>query len=1217
LGTGPTKACVCGEIPGSPAEAGTTPQVCPKCGGVVQATPPTAAAAATPPKDEGIEQILLRKGWVTPEQIAAARQKQQEASGQGKSIRIGEALVEMKAVTPEQVRGALAQQDKVQMRCPTCRKTYNVKGLRAGTRAVCRKCGSVLVPPGTSTDVHAEDSESSLQHVPAGVAVDPGLADLVPGYRIERCLGKGGMGVVYLARQKSLDRLVAIKVLSKELAGDAGYVKRFLAEARSAAKLGHENIVAAVDTGESKGSYYFIMEYVEGETLESLIRRDGAIKERRALDIARQIALGLKHACEQGLIHRDVKPTNVMMTPAGVAKICDFGLARDIHSDVTMTQAGMVHSSPAYSSPEQCKASPGLDHRSDMYSLGISLFEMLTAQLPFKGSSPSALFVQQVTEAPPAPRAINPSISQGANAFVLRLLRKEPEKRFKTYDELLASLDDLRRGAAAAPAAERRVSPVVHSKPSKAPWAIAAGVLLLLTVGAIFMLKGGRTEGAGSSGSGAGDAAAVEQLLKEAKAFDKSAHGRPSEYPAVRAKWKALVERFRGTSHHNTFAGPLLEFESRVSEEGDRLADRYLSEGDSKLAVGRAAEALLTLRNYPQGYQDTGAWKRVSDKLSEIDRLIESRYEQGKQDVAGLITVGRHAEAQQRLRDLRLVVGNQGDSGIEYVRPAYKDELDAMSRRLDEESLIAKRLEAEARQKEAGPKPPAPASSVPAVPPKPPAENRPAPEPATPKLPEPKKRSVPGAGEQGESEKVIRELFKAEYAKPAKSDKIDLARKLIKLARETRDDPAGKYVLLREAKDVGALAGDEAAVRDAIDDLAREYQVDPRAMRESALISAGQGAKSPEDFRGVVLLSIRCADEALAAEDYEAAFRMATSGAAMARRAKDLPLITKADAKVKECEEGKSRAGSIRKSKEALAKNPDDPEANAQVGHYLCTVKEDWFSGLPLLAKGTPGPVREMALRDLTSPSDPAPRMALADGWWDVAEKESGLARAAMRRRAAYWYELAAPGITGFNKVKLEKRIQEAGAPSPGESVIDLLKLMSPKDSVGTEWSLSGQTLLSPQGAGCRIQIPYAPGDSEYDLVVVEQSKGGSGNFEIGLAYGGRQFLVDLDGSLSTDLSGLHLVDGRSSHDNETTRRGRQLNKSGSTIICSVRRTGVSVVVDGRTVIDYRGDYGRLTLAPMFSVPNNEALFLAAWDSRAAVTQVSLRTVSGQGKLLR
>src|SRR5262245_39812378 len=345
--------------------------------------------APTPPTATSIEKIVLEKGWATREQIRAAAKYQAQKKAAGEDVTMSQALVALGILTEVQIRRAI---------------------------------GGRNAPPPPRTGPHP-------------------LAEAIKGYTIEKQLGSGGMGDVYLARQNSLDRLVALKILPAHLATDEAFIERFVVEARAAGKVFHENIVAAVDIGESNGRYFFAMELVEGPTLQQLISRRGATTEKFALDITRQVARGLKQAYLNGLIHRDIKPGNIMITTEKVAKICDFGLARDLESDVTLTKPGVVQSSPAYASPEQCRGRQDLDHRTDMYSLGVTLFEMLTGERPFTAATASALFTKHATEAPPPPQEINPDVTDATTALVLRLLKKDPNKRFETYDQLIEAID--------------------------------------------------------------------------------------------------------------------------------------------------------------------------------------------------------------------------------------------------------------------------------------------------------------------------------------------------------------------------------------------------------------------------------------------------------------------------------------------------------------------------------------------------------------------------------------------------------------------------------------------------------------------------------------------------------------------------------------------------------------------------------------------------------
>jgi serine/threonine-protein kinase len=215
------------------------------------------------------------------------------------------------------------------------------------------------------------------------------------GYELIRKLGEGGMGATYLARQVSMDRLVALKVLKKGLAKKAGFVERFVREAHLAGRLSHANIVQALDVGEAGGFHYLAMDYVEGQTASALIPSGGAMPEAQALDIALQVARALEAAHRQGIVHRDVKPENILVTAEGIAKLCDFGLAREAEGESGLTQTGTALGTPHYIAPEQARGEGGVDVRADIYSLGATLYHLVTGRTPFEGPTAAVVAGRQ------------------------------------------------------------------------------------------------------------------------------------------------------------------------------------------------------------------------------------------------------------------------------------------------------------------------------------------------------------------------------------------------------------------------------------------------------------------------------------------------------------------------------------------------------------------------------------------------------------------------------------------------------------------------------------------------------------------------------------------------------------------------------------------------------------------------------------------------------
>ena len=348
------------------------------------------------------------------------------ADTSSEDTQISRLVVERHLATAEEVRVAAEQCDQL---------------ARTGRP---RPLGDVLVDLGFLT-------RTQLSRITGAGNEDSGgrPAQQIAGYQILKKVGAGAMAVVYKARQLSLDRIVAVKVLPRRLSKNSEFVERFYREGRAAAALGHNNIVQAIDVGESGGFHFFVMEFVEGCTVYDELASGKVYNEAEAIDIVTQIAEALLHAHERGFIHRDVKPKNIMLTKDRVAKLADMGLAREATDvEAAMAEAGRAYGTPYYISPEQIRGEVNIDHRADIYSLGATFYHMVTGRVPFEAPTPSAVMHKHLKEPLTPPDHINTSLTSGCGAMIEMMMAKNADERYPNCRTVLHDLDLLARGEA-------------------------------------------------------------------------------------------------------------------------------------------------------------------------------------------------------------------------------------------------------------------------------------------------------------------------------------------------------------------------------------------------------------------------------------------------------------------------------------------------------------------------------------------------------------------------------------------------------------------------------------------------------------------------------------------------------------------------------------------------------------------------------------------------
>jgi len=361
-----------------------------------------------------------------------------------------------------------------------------------------------------------------------------GSPPVVPGYTIDRLLGRGGMGEVWLAEHATLHRTLALKVLRPELACDSAFVERFLREARAAARIHHPGVVMVHDAGQVDGGLYLAMEYMPGGDLRSCITAGRGLPLAQAIDLCLGAAEGLQALHDAGLIHRDLKPENILLDAAGRPKIADFGLARTTQGDDRMTATGMAMGTPAYMSPEQAQGVADLDERSDVYALGATLFALLAGRPPFVGATPWVVVAQVMKDPPPEIRQLVPQIPAALGALLTRTLAKERSARPATARIFAEELRRIRDGGSAPASRPPRSgwasgwAKVTRRLPSRTTLAVSAAVAVML---ALWLLMAGASQ---TSQKGSDRAANAGETKPSVKTADSA---RPSgEEPSASAR---------------------------------------------------------------------------------------------------------------------------------------------------------------------------------------------------------------------------------------------------------------------------------------------------------------------------------------------------------------------------------------------------------------------------------------------------------------------------------------------------------------------------------------------------------------------------------------------------------------------------------------------------------------------------------------------------------
>lgn len=614
--------------------------------------------------------------------------------------------------------------------------------------------------------------------------------------------------------------------------------------------------------------------------------------------------------------------------------------------------------------------------------------------------------------------------------------------------------------------------------------------------------------------------------------------------------------------------------------------------------------------------QDLGAVLEKADKLLEESKTA---YEEAreKSSAQGFVEAGFKLE-EARIKYLVLQEIGQGDQ-----QATAADRLRAVNQ-LSKLIHDAKVAVAGTPASAASAKDPAPKSPDAPEAPASPAAKSPSPLPASVSVKEALKRlAIPDAAKQKEAEALVRELFKDQYAKKAPADRKELAALLLEQAARAQEDPASQYVLFHEALDASLHAGEVRIAGESIDGMARIFDFDPLPLKSSAWATMVKAARSLEELAVLADAHLRLADEYAAVDQYEPADKTCTVAVGLAKKSTDQALLARATSRSKELAEAKSRFQTLKRVLETLAKNPVDSQANLEMGQYVCFVKGNWDLGICFLGKGSDAVLKSLAEREKAFPAGAPERLALADGWWDLGQKESSpLRKGQILAHAGSLYAACLAELSPLIRLRVQKRLDSLKPAGAGQALlgpsVDLLKMTDPKkDSVTGEWKLERDVLTMPAGTpGASvhwIQIPYVLPD-EYDLKIVAARKSGTHDLFIHLVGGGRTMLMHLDGCPSGNKMGIQTVDGKNWEDNETTVRDTKLfvDDKPHTVFITVRKNRLTMAFDGKVYIDWKTDFTKLRGEE--DIPNPKALGLANWETSFELSQILIVPVSGQGK---
>jgi TolA-binding protein len=534
---------------------------------------------------------------------------------------------------------------------------------------------------------------------------------VIEGYELLAKIGSGGMGTVYKARKEGIDKIVAIKILPPVLARNQDFIKRFFREARAAGMLNHPNIVAGFDVGESGGYYYFAMEYVEGQTVGQALAKEGRMSEARALNITGQVAQALDHAATHHLVHRDIKPDNIIVTPSGVAKLADLGLAKAPSADASVTQAGHSIGTPHYCSPEQAKGSADVDIRTDIYALGATLYHMIAGKVPFAASSSAAVLAKHITEELPPIFEMKNEFSEPVARLIKKMMAKNRDGRHATPAALLEDIEhtilEIRK---------KRSKPLAVARPmtrrARATWhvgVLGAVVAAAVVIGAVILVPSIRSGDNGGNNTEevithkpddvstdpvepdpkAERTARAAEALKGADAFAREHN---MDFGGIAAMYEEIAKKYAGTPAAKTAATRLEQILAKRDKITQAALDKLKTNAQELAKQDKFGEAIGCWEVFAPKAKELGVHGRVDEEIRTLRQQAEQSLAEKFARATKMVADGRFDEARAVYEKIAQTFGLEKAvekarselAKVDQLKQAHRLKLEADARRAGE-----------------------------------------------------------------------------------------------------------------------------------------------------------------------------------------------------------------------------------------------------------------------------------------------------------------------------------------------------------------------------------------------------------------------------------------------------------------------------------------------------------------------------------------------------